>query len=245
MAKPSTKAQPKRKSFTTPPFRLSFPFVFEPRRGGEDGTGTLSYSCQAIWTPAKFSPADMKLWKAIKEAMNTACVETFQKPWSKLGGNFKKGLRAVREEGAYSVEKGYGDGSDRKGQAGYEDGAIFAAMSRTAKMGAPGIVFAKRDENGKWIPISEDEGNTDEIYPGCYCRASVSIYTFNKKGNKGVALGLNNLQKLKDGERLDSRIKAEDDFDEDLDEEWIDAGGDDEADDDTGDDDDGDGDDDL
>lgn len=62
-----------------------------------------------------------------------------------------------------------------------------------------------------------------EVYAGCYGRASVNFYPFSVSGNKGVACGLNNVQKLADGEPLAGRSKAEDDFDAAED----DAGGDD------------------
>ena len=40
-----------------------------------------------------------------------------------------------------------------------------------------------------------------------------SILPFNKAGNKGVACGLNNVQKIADGDYLGGRSRAEDDFD--------------------------------
>ena len=33
-------------------------------------------------------------------------------------------------------------------------------------------------------------------------RASINFYAFNNAGNRGIACGLNNLQKLEDGEPL-------------------------------------------
>ena len=51
-----------------------------------------------------------------------------------------------------------------------------------------------------------------EFYSGCYGRASVSFYAFNSNGNRGIACGLNNLQKLRDGERLGGRSSVEEDF---------------------------------
>ena len=41
-----------------------------------------------------------------------------------------------------------------------------------------------------------------EVYSGVYGRASISFYAFNSNGNKGIACGLNNLQKIRDGEPL-------------------------------------------
>ena len=53
----------------------------------------------------------------------------------------------------------------------------------------------------------------DEVYSGCWGRASINFFPYNSNGNKGVGVGLNNIQKLKDGERLGgARASAEDDF---------------------------------
>ena len=41
-----------------------------------------------------------------------------------------------------------------------------------------------------------------ELYSGCYARVSVNFYAFNSNGNKGIACGLGNIQKIRDGERL-------------------------------------------
>ena len=51
-----------------------------------------------------------------------------------------------------------------------------------------------------------------EVYSGVYGRASISFYAFNSSGNRGIACGLNNLQKLRDGEPLGGRASAESDF---------------------------------
>ena len=51
----------------------------------------------------------------------------------------------------------------------------------------------------------------DEFYSGCYGRASINFYAFNVS-SKGVAAGLNNLQKLEDGEMLAGGSTAEEDF---------------------------------
>lgn len=52
-----------------------------------------------------------------------------------------------------------------------------------------------------------------EVYSGCYARVSLSFYAFNTNGNKGIACGLGNIQKLRDGEPLGGgRISAESDF---------------------------------
>lgn len=67
---------------------------------------------------------------------------------------------------------------------------------------APGIV----DANAQ--PILD----RNEVYSGCYGRVSLSFYAFNTNGNRGIACGLNNVQKLRDGEPLGGQMSAEQEF---------------------------------
>ena len=76
---------------------------------------------------------------------------------------------------------------------------------------APGIVDADRQ------PILE----RSEVYSGVYGRASINFYAFNSNGNKGIACGLNNLQKIADGEPLGGKSRAEDDFATDDDDDFL------------------------
>ena len=96
---------------------------------------------------------------------------------------------------------------ERKGDPTYAGCMFINANSSTA----PGIVDADRQ------PILE----RSEVYSGVYGRASITLYAFNSNGNRGIACGLNNLQKIRDGEPLGSRSRAEDDFDTDDDDESI------------------------
>ena len=66
----------------------------------------------------------------------------------------------------------------------------------------PGVVDAQLN------PVMDKS----EVYSGCYGRVSINLYPFNVDDNKGIAAGLNNLQKLADGEALSGRSRAEDDF---------------------------------
>lgn len=59
--------------------------------------------------------------------------------------------------------------------------------------------------------LSVDDGDAI-VYSGCYAHVSVTFYVFNNSGNIGVAAGLNNLMKYKDGERFTSGTSAEEDF---------------------------------
>lgn len=66
----------------------------------------------------------------------------------------------------------------------------------------PGVVDAQLN------PVMDKS----EVYSGCYARVSLNLYAFNVDGNKGIAAGLNNVQKLAEGEPLSGRSRAEDDF---------------------------------
>lgn len=96
---------------------------------------------------------------------------------------------------------------ERKGDPAYAGCMFINANSSTA----PGIVDADRQ------PILE----RSEVYSGVYGRASITLYAFNSNGNRGIACGLNNLQKIRDGEPLGSRSRAEDDFDTDDDDDFL------------------------
>lgn len=51
---------------------------------------------------------------------------------------------------------------------------------------------------------------------------NISFYAFNSFGNKGIACGLNNLQKIRDGEPLGGKASAESDFASDEDDDFLD-----------------------
>lgn len=45
-----------------------------------------------------------------------------------------------------------------------------------------------------------------------YARVSLNFFAFNSNGNKGIACGLGNIQKVRDGEPLGGKSTAADDF---------------------------------
>lgn len=104
-----------------------------------------------------------------------------------FGGTVPKGLKG-----------GLRDGDEEKDDAAYA-GCYFINANSVNK---PGVVDV--DMN----PIID----ADEFYSGCWGRASVTFYPYNAQGSKGIACGLNNLQKLEDGDRLGGGSSAADDF---------------------------------
>lgn len=93
------------------------------------------------------------------------------------------------------------DGADK----GYPENAVYINV-RSDKQ--PGVVGVYPGPDGRPMPI------TDEtlVYAGCKVRATVRAFAYDTSGNRGVAFALNNVQKLADGDRLDGRRAAEDEF---------------------------------
>ena len=146
--------------------------------------GTPKYSVSLI-----IPKSDTVTVNKIKSAIQAA----YEEGESKLKGNGKSvpSLKAIKTP--------LRDGDlERPDDEAYKNSYFVNANSTTA----PGIVDADRQ------PIID----TSEVYSGVYGRASINFYAFNSNGNKGIACGLNNLQKISDGEPLGGRSRAEDDF---------------------------------
>ena len=91
------------------------------------------------------------------------------------------------------------DGDVEREDESYADSYFINCNSKTA----PQIVGLDR------LPITDET----EVYSGCYGKVSINFYAFNTNGNKGIACGLGNIQKTKDGESLGGgRVSASDDF---------------------------------
>ena len=54
--------------------------------------------------------------------------------------------------------------------------------------------------------------DSDDFYSGCYGAVTINFFPYENSGNKGVAAGLNNLIKTRDGERLSGGRTADEDF---------------------------------
>ena len=137
--------------------------------------------------------------KKIKDAIEAA----YREGEAKLKGNGK----SVPALSAIKTPLRDGD-TERPDDPAYA-GAYFVNANATS---APGIVDADRN------PIL----TRSEVYSGVYGRASITFYAFNSSGNRGIACGLNNLQKIRDGEPLGGKASAEADFATDEDEDFLD-----------------------
>lgn len=142
--------------------------------------------------------SDTKTLEKIRAAIQAA----YEEGQSKLKGNG----RSIPALSALKTPLRDGD-AERPDDDAYANSYFVNANSGTA----PGIVDADRN------PILE----RSEVYSGVYGRASINFYAFNSNGNKGIACGLNNLQKIRDGEPLGGKSRAEDDFAEADEEDFL------------------------
>ena len=137
---------------------------------------------------------DKKTLDKIAAAMDEAVQEGIASKW---GGKKPKNLHIPLRDGD----------EERADEAPEYEGMMFLNANSN---NAPGVV-------DKDLNVILD---TEEFYSGCWGRASVNFFPYDSNGNRGIGVGLNNLQKLKDGERLGgSRASAEDDFDDDFEDE--------------------------
>lgn len=161
-------------------------------------TGTVRLSYANVWEPKsinggaeKYSvsliipKSDTKTIAAINAAVDAAIEEGI----SKFGG--KKPNKAA-------IKTPLRDGDVERNDEAYQNCYFVNANSTTA----PQLVDQQVN------PIFD----RSEVYSGVYGRVSLSFYAFNSNGNKGVACGLGNIQKVKDGEPLGGRTNAADDF---------------------------------
>ena len=171
--------------------RFSYAHVFKAYAHEEGQEAKFSVS---LIIPKKDKATFGKISRAVKAAIDEGIskfspkIQALIKAGKTLPTSFKLPLRDGDEE--------------REDNEEYAD-SFFINCSNKRK---PGIV----NEN------LEELFDETEFYSGCYGRASVNFYAFNVSGNQGIACGLNNLQKLEDGENLGgSAVSAADDFGDD------------------------------
>lgn len=165
------------------------------------GTNTR-WSYANVWEPKSINGGTPKY--SVSLIIPKSDTKTIAKIQAAIEAAYKEGEAKLKGNGrsvpALSVLKTpLRDGdTERPDDEAYADAYFINANSASA----PGIVDADRQ------PIID----RSEVYSGVYGRASINFYAFNSNGNKGIACGLNNLQKIKDGEPLGGKSRAEDDF---------------------------------
>jgi len=168
-------------------------------------TGVVRLSYANVWEPKAINEGQTPKYSVSLiipktdtvtiEKIKAAIQAAYDEGQSKLKGNGKSvpPLKAIKTP--------LRDESERPDDPAYAGCCFINANSATK----PGVVDADCQ------PILD----TSELYSGIYGRASINFYAFNTNGNRGIACGLNNLQKLRDGEPLGGKSRAEDDFADD------------------------------
>lgn len=170
-------------------------------------TGLCTFSYLNCWEPKAVKDGTPKYSVSLIipksdrrtiEAVKTAIRAAYEEGQSKLQGSGKtipplKVLKTPLRDGDL----------ERPEDEAYKNSYFINANS----IAAPGIVDANRQ------PILD----RSEMYSGVKGRASLNFYSYNVNGNKGIAAGLNHLQKISDGTPLGGKSRPEDDFDDDED----------------------------
>mgnify|MGYP000025890822 CR=1 FL=1 len=171
-------------------------------------TGKVRLSYEHIWEPASINDSDEKYsvsliipksdTKTVKDIQN-AVEQAKQDGKAKFGGRIPANLKLPLRDGDI----------ERPDDEAYKDCYFINCNSKEQ----PQIV------DRKVKPILD----RNEFYSGCYGRASISVYAYNVNGNRGIAASVNSVQKIRDGEPLGGRTRAEDDFEayEDEDDDFL------------------------
>jgi len=168
----------------TPEFRVAFPSVFRAKRN--DLSGKDEFSVVALFK----KDADLS---ALKDAAREVLAKKFGEDNLKWPKNLRNPFRdqgdraKVNDEGVETLP------------SGYEKGATYLNLRSQQR---PGVVASDMQE-------IIDEA---DFYGGCWARATLTAFAYDKAGNRGVSFGLGNLQKLRDGDHFGNRTRPEQDF---------------------------------
>lgn len=179
-------------SWQTPPGIGSFVTLLEPK---PDDKGKMYFSLSILFSKARTKELD-----PLRKLVELAAVEKFGPNAMALMQSVPPVLRNPIRDGDVMFMQ------DAGLYKAYKN-CLFISARREAKFGKPGILDAAKNE----VFTAED------VYSGCLLRASISVFAYNKAGNKGVSFGLSNVQVLRKGERLDNRKDAKEEFSE-----WVD-----------------------
>ena len=166
-------------------------------------TGICTFSYLNCWEP-KAAPDGGKPKFSVSLIIPKSDTRTVEKIRAAIQAAYEEGQSKLKGTGKSvpslsALRTPLRDGDvDRPDDEAYKGSWFINANSDSA----PGIVDADRN------PIL----TRSEMYSGVKGRASINLYAYNVNGNRGIACGLNNLQKIADGTPLGGKSRAEDDF---------------------------------
>lgn len=169
---------------TTGKVRFSYCNIFQPRAAIEGGEPKYSVTLLVPKT-------DTETLKKIKNAIEAA----------KKAGESK--LKDKNGKMPINVQTSVHDGDLPMPKSGdeYPEECKGCYVINTSSKNKPAVFDARGNEIF----------DATEVYSGCYGRAVINFYAYNTNGGKGVACGLNGIQKLSDGDSLGGiRVTAKD-----------------------------------
>lgn len=172
--------------------RLSFAHLFTPHAVKEDQRASYN---TALLIPKTDTATITLVEQAIENAKQTGIDKKGWKPSVFSHPKFHNPLR---------------DGDDeRPDDEAYGGMAYVNAKSYTTQ---PVIMDIKKNK------ITDEA----QVYSGCWVIASISFYPFDVSGNRGIACGLNGIQKVRDDEALSGAGNVVGDFEyEDEDDDFL------------------------
>jgi hypothetical protein len=113
----------------------------------------------------------------------------------------------AKEKWPKNLRMPFRDGEEKSDLQGYAGHTFVSASSKASNQ--PQVIGNKKID-GQFPRLT----NEAEFYAGCYARATLIAFAYEKMGNKGVSFSLQNVQKLRDGEAFSGRKNADDEFEE-------------------------------
>lgn len=184
----------------TKPFRLAFPEVFQPKASVQGGAEKYSITLLFPKDGSSLIPGldGKEAILDIQKLLYNAAVAKWGQDRSKWPAN----LKAINPR-TYLSPTGQDGWPLRDGDTVDWDGFAGHVFVRASSKFAPGMVDAK-------LQAILDKS---AVFGGLICRAQVNAYDYDKNGKKGVTLGLNNIQILKDDGTSFGAANAADVFD--------------------------------
>lgn len=147
-------------------------------------SGVMKFSCSLL-----IDKKDVAVVKAIEDAITKAIDKGKETIWK---GKVPKFRYSPLRDGDAELASGEKTGAEYKGH-------YFLNASANE---APGVVG----------PNAKPLIDRSAIYAGCFVRADINPFPYSNSGNLGIGWGLNNIMLVREGERLDGRVNAEDAF---------------------------------
>jgi len=169
-------------SCVTPTFRAAFVNLFEPKKNDEAEAGAKpKYGVTMLFDESEDLAEVKQLATQLmtdKFGEKSKWPKGFNKPWRDQGEKDKNNPDA-----------------EGKTYDGFESGSLFMNASTEQQ------------------PEVTDEGlqpvvSAKTVYSGCYARAYITLFWYEKKGNKGIGVSLGPVQKMDDGEPLGGSAPA-------------------------------------